>query len=217
MSKSAMRFDPAPDEVYDLMRSVIGERFPEIRDLQPELRITILMASNGGEVFVPALKHHGTPAVAMIKRSNAEDRALDGPDILIEIDQNRWDERGERGRCAILAHELRHIEFKRDKGGVIKYDAYDRPQIKLVPDDWTLTGFRDVAEWYGEDAAEVQAVRNVVETIQAVHQLDLPFMDADSQQEAETVSMAVDEHRNGNSSVRPHNARKGQPAVAAAV
>lgn len=192
MPKAKFRFDPAGEEVYDLMRSVIEERFPEIRALEPELRICVLMASNDGEVFKPCLKHHGAAAVALVRKSKPQDRAQDGPDVYIEIDQNCWNERSERGRAAILAHEIRHIGFKRDKGGEVKRDIYERPVIRLLPDDWMLTGFRDVVEWYGEDAVEYQAVRSVAEVVHPLCQLRLPFLDGegggeDAKQEHQTT------------------------------
>src|SRR5262249_43515530 len=96
-------------------------------------------------------------------------------DLYIFIDANRWEESSERRRAAILSHELRHVDFKLEgakNGGGIKYDVYDRPVIKLVPDDWVLTGFSDVCEWYGEDAVEYQAARGVRKKLV---QLGLPF------------------------------------------
>jgi hypothetical protein len=171
----------ANNTVISLMGGVIDEFFPDIRRCEPELAISVLMADNednpGG-----ALKKYGAGVVAMIKRSSKEDKAENGPDLRILIDADRWRGSSERRQRAILAHELRHVEIQWEPGGrVPQADAYGRPKIKLVADDWVLTGFEDVAEWFGEDAVEVGAVRSVYGSLQ---QLGLPFMAAPDQSAA---------------------------------
>lgn len=173
MAKAAVKFVPAEQEVHDLAASIIEKRFPEIAACDPPLQIAILFADNGGKVFRPALKHHGAACVAKISRVKPEEKAQGGPDVRISIDLNRWEERSDNGRAAILAHEIRHIKLKRERDGkTLKRDIYDRPAFVFVPDDWMLTGFRDVCEWYGEDAVEYQAVRDVHSVLV---QLGLPF------------------------------------------
>jgi hypothetical protein len=179
--KPALRYDDADEEAYELLRSVIDERFPEIRDCpcQDGFRVALRMADNGGLVFESALKEHGHGVPSLIKKSKPEERTAGGPDVYILIDLNRWQERGENGRKAILAHELCRVEFKRDKEGGLNLDPYERPVVKLTPGDWVLTGFRQVVEWYGEDAVEYQAIQKVVTLIRDL-QLGLPFMGAEA-------------------------------------
>lgn len=181
MARAKVKYEEAMPDVYVLMEQVINEHFEEIRSVEPPLKITVLMAGNGGESNEPCLKHHGAACFALIRRSKPQDRAQNGPDVYIEIDENRWEESNERRRMAVLAHELRHVEFKLDKGGGVKRDIYERPVIRFVPDDWTLTGFEDVCEWYGEDAVEYQCVREVHGKLA---QLGLSFMSAEDMAES---------------------------------
>lgn len=170
----ATTYVEAEQDVIDLANEVIDQYYPDIRRCSPEPVISILMAENEDG---NALKKFGAGVVAMIKRSTKEDKAENGPDLRILIDAGKWANASERRRMAIMAHEIRHVEIQWQPGGMLpKIHDYGRPKIKLIPDDWVLTGFSAVARWFGDDAVEVQAVRSVHESLK---QLGLPFMDAD--------------------------------------
>jgi hypothetical protein len=155
------------------------ERFRLLIDL--ELRFDVLLAYNDAG---PALKHHGAPALATVKVVGPEERARalakgqsEPPDVRIKIDADRWGARSFRARAAVLAHELYHVLPVTKKGKLsVERDAYGRPRLKLIPDDWSYTGFAEVAAWYGEDSAEVRSYKALGEILS---QGSLSFMAED--------------------------------------
>ena len=163
-------YEPADISVSSILDDVLSfhDRFTPIVDAG--VRFDLLMASNDNG---NPLKHHGSVAAAMIKIVGPEERArvlargeTDPPDLRIKIDAGRWGRLTDRQRMALLAHELYHVELVTKPNSVIlKRDAYDRPVIKLIPDDWTINGFVEVASWYGEDAAERRSYKGVGELL----------------------------------------------------
>lgn len=115
------------------------------------------------------------------------------------IDGAKYERRNERQRHAILCHELYHIaikthaEIEHDLNGDPRrvqkpdLDPYERPVVKLIPDDWSVTGFRQVAEWYGNDSAEVRSHRAIGELL---GQLVMPFVMVPGPQAAIDVTPA---------------------------
>jgi hypothetical protein len=154
----------APEEVtVSLLGRVLKSqpRFDPIRE--NDLRIEILKAiRTDGK---PAVRHHGAAALAQIKIVGAEERSTGGPDVRIKIDWARWLDLGPKSREAILAHELYHVEFAKTNEGNLKRDDYDRPIVRLIPDDWSITGFKEVADWYGEDSIEKRSFNTLGEIL----------------------------------------------------
>ncbi len=153
----------APTEVYRLMGEVLDEHFSNLKAIDPELSITILMATNHRGA---ALKRAGCPAAAMIKIVGAEERSNGGPDLRILIDERKWQDLSDRSKAALLHHELTHIVPQWVKGSEhLKLDPYGRPAVKLKPDDWMITGFRATVEAFGEDALEHRSITVVHEQL----------------------------------------------------
>ena len=158
----------AGDDVLAVMRRVI-DAHDVFADIGKHVNIEVLMAwADGGA----AVKLHGDRAAAKIKVVGGEERSRGGPDVRIVIDARMFGEMSPRTRMALFAHELYHIELQRHLDGSIKVDAYDRPIIKLIDDDWCINGFQRVAEWYGDASLEVQSYRAVGEMLA---QGSLPF------------------------------------------
>jgi hypothetical protein len=164
-------FSEADDDVLNLMSDLITDFFPDIVRCDPPVRIAVLMAENADG---PALRKWGGNAAAMIKKSAKEEKPdPDAPDVRILIDAKTWEGLSDVGRKALLAHECQHIDIPWGSDGKTpKTDDYGRVKVRLRPDDWILTGFRRVAEWFGEDALEVRSIRAVQERLR---QAMLPF------------------------------------------
>lgn len=165
-------YTPADSDVILLLESVLQEFFPRVASVDPPLQIRVLMAENDKG---NALKRFGRGTVALIKRGTKEQLASEGPDLWILIDAGRWNRSNERRRRAILAHECHHIEIQYESDGKTpKTDDIGRIKVRLIPDDWVLTGFREVVEWFGADAVEREALTRVEEYLA---QRILPFAD----------------------------------------
>lgn len=177
--------DQCPDlEVLADMESVIDAR-PRFRPIAAfGLKVDVLLASADDDK--PALSRNGSHPDAYIKVNTGELRARGLGDVTVYIDADRHRDKTVRQRQATLAHELYHVEIQTHRETTIDDDGrdvlvtrpdlddYDRPVVKLIPDDWTVTGFREVAEWYGDDSCEVKSYRAMGRLLaQAV----MPFME----------------------------------------
>ena len=171
-------FEPADDEARATFDVVLSDHFSVLAALHPPLRFDLLFATDRDrdDNPVPALKKHGHHVAAYIKRVPDDEKAKgsDAPDLRIVIDKLQWDDLGEREREALLHHETSHVEPKRDKHGVIRLDRYGRVAVRLRPDDWMLTGFRQTVAIFGQDALERQALDGA---LRMLRQRDLPFGD----------------------------------------
>lgn len=185
-----------PDQCRDLeiladLDEVLAahERFAPI--LKFGLKIDILLASSDDDG--PALSKNGAHPDAYIGRRSGKERAQGLGDVLIHVDAGRYRDKPRRERLATLAHELYHIAIQTHKETTLNddneevivdaadLDAYARPVVKLIADDWMVTGFREVAEWYGPDSCEVKSYRAMGKLLaQAV----LPFMAGDDRGES---------------------------------
>lgn len=145
-----------------VMNTVIA-RHPTFEDLSKhDVRIEVLMAWSDNDEPV---KVHGAVALACVKVVGGEERANGGPDARIKVDAKRYADLAPRSREAMFAHELYHLEVQYRDGGGVKLDVYGRPVLKCLPDDWCLTGFREVAAWYGDASIEVRSHRTVGEIL----------------------------------------------------
>lgn len=172
-------FAPAESDVHDILNDVLDQHFTVLTDLQPVLKFDVLMVSNHDKDDNPrvALKRHGHPIVAEIKRTKPEERSKGGADLRIFIDAMMWDAlTTDRQRQAALHSELHRIEISRDKHGTIKYDAYERVVVRVAPYDWVLCGNRETVAIFGSDATEQDAIRRVVKSLS---QATLPFGEPD--------------------------------------
>jgi hypothetical protein len=156
-----VEFAPAEPDVVGRMNDALAKRFPQLED--EELNIEVLAATHpdGG----PAVKHHGSPALAVIKVVKPEERSTGGPDLRIVVDLARYAKLNRRSQEALFAHELFHVQVAKTKQGKTKRDPYGRPVTRLRPDDWSITGFKEVADWYGEDSIEHRSYRVLGEAL----------------------------------------------------
>lgn len=168
------------------MPTIFGLPDPEDTDLltrardawHPDLRVNgvrVQMIFAETEDGSPAVKHHGYPALATVRVVPLKDRITKGYDAEMLVDRAFWNLAGERGRLALIDHELSHIEVKkreekppkgtRRKPGepvplVVCLDDLGRPKLKLKKGDWNPgDGFGDVVARHGDAASEFEDLR----------------------------------------------------------
>lgn len=152
---------PADQSMLNVLQDVLVDHYPEL--IEADLKIEVLMAS--APEGKPAVKLHGNPALAVIKIVGPDERCSGGPDVRIKVDLGRWASLGPKRREALFAHELFHVVLSRDEDGELLTDDYDRPKVKLKPDDWAITGFKAIYDLYGEDSVEWSSYVAMRETL----------------------------------------------------
>lgn len=155
-------YQTASNETMSSVLAVARSEYPEIAQ---HVTINVMMAfppvDKEGEKTGHALKHNGWPAAAVVKINSLKDRAEGKHDVTIFISDDEWQELNARRREALIAHELHHITIVVDEENGIVKDDLGRPKLKLRKHDWQLSGFKEIAERYGNDALEVTTFREV--------------------------------------------------------
>lgn len=112
-----------------------------------------------GEPKGPALKHHGWPALAVVKINSQKDRAEGKDDATITIDGKWWEGATDAEKFILLDHEIEHLEVRledEDNTASIMTDDSNRPKLKMRPHDFELGGFDSIIERHGRNALEMQ-------------------------------------------------------------
>lgn len=161
----ATTYEVCPDEVLALMKDVLREHHKSLQDAA----VTVLcMFADAGEDEegrpVPAVKLHGVPCAATVRKTSARDRACGMADAVITIDKRIWYACEDPARRALLDHELEHLVVEFDEEGVLRLDTSDRPVVKLRLHDWELHGFENVVERHGLAAIETLSLRDFFNT-----------------------------------------------------
>lgn len=147
-----------------------------------EVRFDVLLAygtRKEGQIVTPAIRHHGYPALAVIRVLGTKDRAAGRADVELTIDGDHWIHMGEARRFALIDHELHHLAlvWEDEERRVPKPDDNGRPRLKLRKHDFEIGGFHDIAKRHKAEAPEVVEVRRALGGIDVV-QLYLPGMSA---------------------------------------
>jgi hypothetical protein len=165
-------FDKAPQRVYETIREVIEEYYPDL--VEANARIGAVFAyptlDKEGDPTGPAMMKDDRQIMARIKKNSEEDRAAGKDDATITFDAEEWkrlDDEPDGGfqQAALVDHELHHLIVRRElpadgqKVGRIMMDDKGRPLFKMKPHDWEITGFRAVAERHGRHSYERQEAR----------------------------------------------------------
>lgn len=126
--------------------------------------VRVEVCDKDGEVSdEPALKCQGAPAIAVVKINSLKDRVEGKADASIFFDGPRVDGMSDSEKKAVFDHELYHLVAKRDKDGMPERDDLNRPKLKMRPHDFQVGWFHAVAERHGQNAAESQQLKALVE------------------------------------------------------
>lgn len=161
-----MKVYSLPDEsVTDVLAEALKKYHGELSKIN--IRIGIIMVSSedkdGEPDGKPALKSaSGHPAAAKVGLVSPKDRLTKHYEVEILIDSQAWGEMTPAKRLAVLDHELTHVEVTKGGEGEVKVDAYGNPKLKLIPDQFHLWGFLEIAQRHGTDSSEVLCMRDMV-------------------------------------------------------
>jgi hypothetical protein len=153
----------ASDEESLLVTTAMTRWHELLRDAQVKVGMVFAHNEDGG-----AVKHGGYNAAATIKPLSLKERVIKGYDAEMLIDEDHWDSMDERGRLALIDHELSHIqpvpktdaEMKKDPSTPWKRDDIGRPKLRSRKGDWNAgDGFKCVVERHGENAIEFTNLR----------------------------------------------------------
>lgn len=124
---SGVTYSKPDKEMEKLLAYTIGQWHKRLTEA--EVTITLLAAygpvNDDGETVGPAIKHHGVPALGVVKITNLKYRVAGLGDAEIVIDGDAWAEMTKRERIALLDHELTHIEIVHES--VFRKKAPDKP------------------------------------------------------------------------------------------
>lgn len=150
---------------YDRLRKVLSLHHSRLIEVSARVSITFVRAFDKDDEPIPSLKFAGANAVALVKLVSPERKLRIPFDAEIKIDGYLWDELTELSKDALIDHELNHLQVKTDANGVPILDDQNNAKLKLVPDDFVLTGFFNVIRHYGENANEYQSVSRITESV----------------------------------------------------
>lgn len=152
--------------MFDLLSQMMLQYHQKLSEL--EVRVAIIMTKAGrktdGSLESPAVTKGGVSCAGVTRLTTTKERVLVNYDAVIEIDEDIWEGLTSLQQRALIDHELEHIQVVYKDGFPDSYDD-GRPKLKLIVDDWTLTGFRAIVARHGESALEYNSVFTVAETI----------------------------------------------------
>ncbi len=159
MSKKV--YESAPAEVAELCAQVIAEvpNHKHFRDLEIKISLVMVSKFDASEQIVRCLKHHGAFADAVVRLIPCKERLHNAHDVEITIDKFAWDGANTLRKKALLDHELTHVAVKlskKDNEPMVHDDG--RPMLRLLPDDYSITGFYSIADRHGVFSGEVASV-----------------------------------------------------------
>ena len=156
----------ADESVYEVLKTACDTYHTKLAKLN--VRFGVIMVSSvdkdGEPDGKPALKSSsGHPAAAKVGLVSAKDKLSKNYDVEILIDLTVWGEMDDKKRFAVLDHEMTHVEIVEDKDGHAKIDDNGAPKLKLIPDQFHLWGFLEIAQRHGLSSSEVLCMRDMVE------------------------------------------------------
>lgn len=170
-------YEPASAEVLRLVEQTVQRYHGALEEHGVTFKVLMVgpTTNENGDSQGPPLKVKGYPCCAIIKVTSTRDRAAGMADVLLQIDEDRWDAFHDERREALIDHELAHLEVNRDKDGQVVYDDRGRPRLRIKPHDREVSWFDEVVRRHGRDAVEWVQFDNLCGACQ---QLELPFMES---------------------------------------
>lgn len=162
-------YEKADEATMGLLYEVMARYHRELHESEVAVALTMARKFDKDDEPIPCVKCHGVSATAVCRLISAKRRVYDENEVEIEVDGLLWDHMTEPSRIALLDHELNHIKFILDAHGIVQQDDAGRPKLKLICDDFLLTGFHDIIRRHGDHALEWQSVSAVYEKAREMH------------------------------------------------
>jgi hypothetical protein len=153
----AKRYSQASGDVTDRIVQLREKHHAELKDVTIDGLFIF-----DDESSDPVLMHQGYPAAGLARIVPLRDRAAGLSDCQIIVDRATWQGLAGEQKNALIDHELNHFEPAIDKHGKRKFDALDRPKMRIRKHDWQLGWFDCIAERHGEASLEVMTARQLV-------------------------------------------------------
>lgn len=197
-------YSKASPAVNDLLAEIMAAYHQELVDAEVTGSVIFVEKITAENVSVPCLKLHGAAALAVIRLTSKKQKVHVNHDFEITIDACAWAESSPEKKRAILDHELTHVHLRRHRQtNEISRDDTGRPRLYLKPDDFSLTGFYEIATRHGINAAEAESVERVHRRMAVALQLAADTA-APIQESAENEPTEADQIANGGTN---HNSQ----------
>jgi hypothetical protein len=151
------KYEVCPDSVQGLCRKIMEESHNLLMEFCVQVICLFVSDEDKNGKPKPALKLHGRPCYATVRKVSDRDRAAGMPNAVISIDKHCWYSLGENKRAALLDHELTHLR-------VDDVDDEGRPVLAMRHYDWELYGFSEVVKRHGIDAVELVEIGSFKES-----------------------------------------------------
>lgn len=171
-------YTPLTTEDMQIVTEIIHAYHPWIAENQVDIACIFVSKYDQEDNLIPCLKHHGAWAAAVVRLMRPAEQVFRNHSAEIVVDMCTWEGLSVEGKRAVLDHELTHIlPAKNPKdGSLIKLDN-GKLRLKMKADDFSLTGFIEIARRHGKAALEVQAIAKAHKALQdAVHQFEHPTL-----------------------------------------
>ena len=111
-----------------------------------------------------AITHEGRQVFGEARKLKLKDRAMGRGDAEVTLDGDWWnDEATEDQKCALLDHEMHHIDLKTDKYGNAQFDDLKRPLLQLRKHDVEFGWFSIIAARHGAASFERMQAKRLAE------------------------------------------------------
>lgn len=147
-------YSTASDDVASRVARLVGLHH---QDLQAaKVKIDLMFISSDSDKPGSPLKLHGVAALAIASIIATKARAAGRGDCEILIDEAAYEKLSAESKDALLDHELEHFKVAKDKHGIFRADAQDRPKLRMKHHDHDFGWFDCIAKRHGKHSLEVQ-------------------------------------------------------------
>lgn len=161
----AKKYKAADKATKKLVENLIEANHEGLSDAEVTVDVLLVIETEDDpEDRTVVLRRHGHPAEADVRITSAEMRTLGRSDVLLKLDSAVWGKADDADRRGIVDHQLQRLEVRRDKDGNVKLDEHGRPKLRIIREDWFVSGFHAVVRRNGAHAPEVRAVKACVGT-----------------------------------------------------
>jgi hypothetical protein len=160
-------FDKAPKETHEIIAAIAGKHHPDL--VEAKAKIECLVArregAKGEKIGGSAVRENGYPRAAKIKITSLHDRTLGMEDVVITLDEKKFDDMTPDEKAAVIDQQLERIEVMREGGESdtdkpILLDKWGRPRMKLKKFDHSFLWFNSIAERHADASREVQEAKH---------------------------------------------------------
>lgn len=175
--------DPCPDNVNELVDRLVQQNHQGTLDgVQIQSLFVYATKDKEGQPKGPAIKYSRQQADSKTVIVKAENRLTGGPDVIIQLDGDRWNDWSAKEQAAVIDEALERIEpvfSEEDDDGNVDQELDDsgRPKLRIRDYDMTVTGFKSIAERHGADSPFVRKAEGFVKDFSVI----TPYGDSNGQ------------------------------------